>query len=472
MSGKRVLVVDAGGRGNAIAHAFARSPVVSAVYVAPGNAGSEMLEKCRLASRHGKGPKSISELLDFVKKESIDLTFVGPEGYLSEGMVNVFQEAGQRIIGPKREAAILEGSKCFTKDLLKSLMVPVPPCQNFSDAAEAKEYARQYCAENPKKGLVIKADGLAAGKGSVVCGSSVEALSAIDRIMVNPRLFGPAGSKIEIEERLNGRELMFFALSDGRTVLPLESALDYKQAFASNEVVAIRLFNKLSGNPILDNNPNTGGMGGFSPHPWLDEELTEKIMRRIAVPTVRGFKEATGHEYAGVIYFGLMISEEKEPTVLEINVRLGDPEAEVILPRLKTDFYQLSQAIWDRELEAVELEWSQEFCLGICAISGRAIKPLSSGGEERPGYPGEHYTNMPISGLDKIDPDVLVYHNGTAFGADATGKHRLFTTGGRVLTLVARGDTLGEARSKAYENIKRIHFNGMRYRRDIGLGYV
>jgi len=472
MSGKRVLVVDAGGRGNAIAHAFARSPVVSTVYVAPGNAGSEMLEKCRLASRHGRGPKSISELLDFVKKESIDLTFVGPEGYLSEGMVNVFQEAGQRIIGPKREAAILEGSKCFTKDLLKSLMVPVPPCQNFSDAAEAKEYARQYCAENPKKGLVIKADGLAAGKGSVVCGSSVEALSAIDRIMVNPRLFGPAGSKIEIEERLNGRELMFFALSDGRTVLPLESALDYKQAFASNEVVAIRLFNKLSGNPILDNNPNTGGMGGFSPHPWLDEELTEKIMRRIAVPTVRGFKEATGHEYAGVIYFGLMISEEKEPTVLEINVRLGDPEAEVILPRLKTDFYQLSQAIWDRELEAVELEWSQEFCLGICAISGRAIKPLSSGGEERPGYPGEHYTNMPISGLDKIDPDVLVYHNGTAFGADATGKHRLFTTGGRVLTLVARGGTLGEARSKAYENIKRIHFNGMRYRKDIGLGYV
>ncbi len=472
MSGKRVLVVDAGGRGNAIAHAFARSAAVRTVYVAPGNAGSEMLEKCRLASRHGRGPKSISELLDFVKKESIDLTFVGPEGYLSEGMVNVFQEAGQRIIGPKKEAAILEGSKCFTKDLLKSLMVPVPPCQNFSDASEAKEYALQYCAENPKKGLVIKADGLAAGKGSVVCGSSVEALSAIDRIMVNPRLFGPAGAKIEIEEKLNGRELMFFALSDGQTVLPLESALDYKQAFAPNEDVAIRLFNKLSGNPILDNNPNTGGMGGFSPHPWLDEELTEKIMRRIAVPTVRGFKEATGHEYAGVIYFGLMISEDKEPTVLEINVRLGDPEAEVILPRLKTDFYQLSQAILDRELEAFELEWSQEFCLGICAISGRAIKPLSSGGEERPGYPGEHYTNMPISGLEKVDPGVLVYHNGTAFGADATGKQRLFTTGGRVLTLVARGNTLGEARSKAYENIKRIHFNGMRYRKDIGLGYV
>ena len=179
-------------------------------------------------------------------------------------------------------------------------------------------------------------------------------------------------------------------------------------------------------------------MGGFSPHPWLDEELTDKIMNRIAIPTVRGFKEATGHEYKGVIYFGLMISEEKEPSVLEINVRLGDPETEVILPRLETDFYQLSEAVLDRKLDSVPMQWSSDFCLGICAISGRAIKPLSSGGAERPGYPGEHYTNMPISGLEKVDPDILVYHNGTAYGNDSPGKRRLFTTGGRVLTLVAR----------------------------------
>ena len=157
-------------------------------------------------------------------------------------------------------------------------------------------------------------------------------------------------------------------------------------------------------------------MGGFSPHPWLDEELTDKIMKRIAIPTVRGFKEATGHEYKGVIYFGLMISEEKEPSVLEINVRLGDPETEVILPRLETDFYQLSEAVLDGKLDSVPMQWSSDFCLGICAISGRAIKPLSSGGAERPGYPGEHYTNMPISGLEKVDPDILVYHNGTAYG--------------------------------------------------------
>lgn len=473
MSGAKVLVVDSGGRGNAIAHAFARSTAVKAVYVAPGNAGSEMIEKCRLAVDGDKALKSIPELLNFAKLENIDLTFVGPEGYLSDGIVNAFQEEGQRIVGPRKEAAILEGSKCYTKDLLKSLKVPVPPCQNFSDAKNAGEYARQYCAENPDKGLVIKADGLAAGKGSVVCSSLEESLSTIDRIMVSPRLFGTAGERIEIEERLEGRELMFFALSDGKTVLPLESALDYKQAFASDEKVAIRLFNKLSGNPNLDNNPNTGGMGGFSPHPWLDDELTERIMKRIAVPTIRGFKEATGTEYVGVIYFGLMISEDRDPYVLEINVRLGDPEAEVILPRLKTDFYGLSEAMLDGKLDSFELKWSPKHCLGICAVSGRAIKSLSSGGGgERPGYPGEHYTNMPISGLEKVDPDVLVYHNGTSFGTDAKGNRRLFTTGGRVLTLVACGASLGEARTRAYDNIKRIRFNGMRYRKDIGLGYV
>ncbi|MDQ1282873.1 MAG: phosphoribosylamine---glycine ligase [Euryarchaeota archaeon] len=473
MSGKRVFVVDAGGRGNAIAHAFARSGAVEKVFVAPGNAGSEMIDKCRLALVQGKPPKTIREMLDFAKRESIDLTFVGPEGYLSDGIVNLFQENDLRILGPKKEAAILENSKCTTKELLKGLNVPVPPCQNFERPDDAMEYARQFFSENPGQGLVVKADGLAAGKGSIVCSTEDEAISTIDRIMVNPKLFGRAGERIEIERRLDGRELMFFALSDGRTVRPLESALDYKQAFSSDESVAVRLFNKLSSNPNLNNNPNTGGMGGFSPHPWLDEELTEKIMDRIAGPTVRGFREATGHEYVGVIYFGLMISEEREPSVLEINVRFGDPETQVILPRLETDFFDISIAMLERKLDSIPLKWSSDYCLGICAISGRAIKPLSSGGSgERPGYPGEHYTNMPISGLDRVDPEVLVYHNGTAFGQDAAGNKKLFTTGGRVLTLVARGRSLADARTKAYDNIKRIRFNGIRYRKDIGLGYV
>jgi phosphoribosylamine--glycine ligase len=279
---------------------------------------------------------------------------------------------------------------------------------------------------------------------------------------------------VDIEEKLAGRELMFFAVTDGRTVLPLESAMDYKRAFAPDEEVAIRLFNKLSGNPNLENNPNTGGMGGYSPHPWLDQDLADRIMETIAVPTITRLKEVTGVEYSGMIYFGLMICEEdgeKVPRVLEINVRLGDPETEVILPRLKTDMYLLSKAILNKELDSIKLEWSRDCCVGVCAISGRVVLPVTSGGvdEERPGYPGPHYTNMPIRGLEKVDPDVLVYHNGTAFGTDAQGKEQLYTTGGRVFTVVGRGDSLTAAREKAYKNIRRIRFNGIRYRRDIGL---
>ncbi|MBN1322623.1 MAG: phosphoribosylamine--glycine ligase [Methanotrichaceae archaeon] len=472
MSGAKVLVVDSGGRGNAIAHAFARSCQVKEVFVAPGNAGSATMDKCSLAV---PGARSIPQLLEFAEGQEIDLTFVGPEGYLSDGMVDLFQEAGLRIVGPRKEAAILEGSKCYAKDLLRDMGVPIPAYRNFEDPLAAREFVDQFYLQNPGENLVVKADGLAAGKGSIVCSSREEALSAVDRIMVEPRLFGSAGDRVVIERRLHGRELMFFAVADGKSILPLESAMDYKQAFSPEEEVAIRLFNRLSGNPTIDHNPNTGGMGGFSPHPWLDDELRDKIMDRIARPTISGLRQR-GIEYTGLIYFGLMISLEdggREPYVLEINVRLGDPEAEVILPRLETDFYLLSEAILDRDLGSIELEWSRDFCLGVCAISGRVIKSLSSGGgEERPGYPGEHYTNMPIFGLEKVDPRTIVYHNGTAIGLDSKGNRRIFTTGGRVLTLVGRGASLGEARDMAYENIRRIRFNGMRYRRDIGKGYI
>ncbi|OPX79010.1 MAG: phosphoribosylamine--glycine ligase [Methanosaeta sp. PtaB.Bin039] len=475
MSGAKVLVIDSGGRGNAIAHAFARSPLVEKVYVAPGNAGSSLLPKCSLASSANRPLKSMQEMAQFARKNEVDLTFVGPEGYLSDGIVDLFLAEGLSIVGPRKDAAILEGSKCWTKDLLSSLGVPVPPYMNFSDAKDAASFVEQFYSANPGKDLVIKADGLAAGKGSVVCSSVEEALSTVERIMVSPRIFGQAGSRVDVEERLHGQELMFFALTDGETILPLESAMDYKQAYGPDETVAIRLFNRLSLNPNLDNNPNTGGMGGFSPHPWLDKELEGRIMERIARPTIRGLK-AQGIDYRGFIYFGLMIVEEggeKNPYVLEINVRLGDPEAEVILPRLKTDMYQLSKAVVEGRLDAVSLEWQPNFCAGVCAVSGRVVKSLSSGQcEERPGYPGAHYTNMPIRGLDLVDPDVLVYHNGTAFGTEPANAQTIYTTGGRVLTLVACGDTLGEARQKAYDNIRRIGFNGMRYRRDIGAGYL
>ena len=473
MSGGKVLVVDAGGRGNAIAHAFARSPLVERVYVAPGNAGSSMMEKCRIALSGGDPVREIGDIVSFAKKMSVDLTFVGPEGYLSDGIVNVFTEEGLDVVGPRREATVLEGSKGYAKDLLKEIGVPIPHHRNFTDPEEALGHIASFCAENPEKNLVVKADGLAAGKGSIVCASEEEAASAVERIMVEPRLFGDAGRRVVLEERLEGRELMFFAVTDGKTVLPLESATDYKRAFGPGEEVAIRLYNRLSGDPNLDHNPNTGGMGGYSPHPWLDDDLSERIMGEIAVPTIRGFREETGFEYRGMIYFGLMITEEegeRVPKVLEINVRLGDPEAEVILPRLETDMYLLSRAILDGELDSVKLKWSPDTCVGVCAISGRVVKPAASGPvEERPGYPGPHYTNMPIRGLEKVDPDVLVYHNGTAFGRDARGEERLFTTGGRVLTVVGRGANLPAARERAYENIRRIRFNGIRYRRDIGL---
>jgi phosphoribosylamine--glycine ligase len=473
MSGGKVLVVDAGGRGNAIAHAFARSPLVDRVYVAPGNAGSSMMEKCSIAHSHGDPIKEIGDLVSFARKKGVDLTFVGPEGYLSDGIVNVFSEEGLDVVGPRREATVLEGSKGYAKDLLKRIGVPIPRHRNFTDPEEALGHVAAFYADNPGINLVVKADGLAAGKGSIVCSSEEEAASAVERIMVVPRLFGDAGRRIVIEERLEGKELMFFAVTDGRTVLPLESAMDYKRAFGPGEEVAIRLYNRLAGNPTLDQNPNTGGMGGYSPHPWLDDDLAERIMEGIAVPTIRGFREETGFEYRGMIYFGLMITEEegeRVPKVLEINVRLGDPEAEVILPRLETDMYLLSRAVLDGELDSVDLKWSPETCVGVCAISGRVVKPASSGpAEERPGYPGPHYTNMPIRGLEKVDPDGLVYHNGTAFGKDARGEERLFTTGGRVLTVVGRGASLVAARERAYDNIRRIRFNGIRYRRDIGL---
>ncbi len=471
MAGAKILVVDGGGRGNAIAHAFARSQKVEKVFVAPGNAGSDLLQKCSRAISDGEPLKSIEEIASFAERAKVDLTFVGPEGYLSAGIVDRFEERGLSIVGPERRAAVLEGSKCWTKDLLRGIGVPVPPYKNFDDADDAKEFIAQFYEENPGENVVIKADGLAAGKGSIVCSSKEEALSTVDRIMLSPRIFGDAGNKIEIERRLDGRELMFFAIADGKNIIPLESAMDYKKAFAPDEITAIRLFNRLSGNPNLDNNPNTGGMGGFSPHPWLDDDLKEIIMSRIARPTINKVYEM-GLSYKGFIYFGLMVVENdgaREPYVLEINVRMGDPEAEVILPRLKTDMYDLSCALLDQRLDEIELQWSDDYCLGICAVSGRVVKPLSGGAsDERPGYPGAHYTNIPIRGLDNIDPDVIVYHNGTAFGDSG----KIYTTGGRVLTLVATGSTLIEARTKAYNNIKRIRFNGMRYRKDIGLDYI
>ncbi len=457
---KKVLVVDAGGRGNAIAHAFARSANVAEVHVAPGNAGSALLEKCRQVPL-----KTIDEMIEHVRKNNIDLTFVGPEGYLSQGIVNAFQGAGLRIVGPSGEATVLESSKCDTKDFLKNIGVPIAYYKNFDNADEAKQYVRAFYADNSGN-LVVKADGLAAGKGSVVCSSVDEALHAVDQIMVD-KIFGDAGKRVDIEQRLYGRELMFFALTDGKTAVPLEAAMDYKPAFDEGDVEIIEWYNETIGNPNRSHNPNTGGMGGYSPHPWLDKELVERIMEEIVIPVITKFREIKGIEYKGIIYFGLMISDEKrDPFVLEINVRMGDPEAQVILPRLNTDFYDLSEAIIEGKLNEIKLEWDPAYYLGICAVSGR-----SSGTDGwREGYPGRHYTNRPIFGLRSVDQSCLIFHNGTAFRDPSKRDEdkNVMTTGGRVLTLVSNGKTLQEAREVGYREMKKIFFNSIRYRRDIG----
>ncbi len=327
---------------------------------------------------------------------------------------------------------MLENSKCQTKDLLKKLRVPVPPCQNFSDPQEAKEYVQQRCSEEPGRGLVIKADGLAAERDP----SSAPPRGGRLRHRAhhgNPRLFGEAGDRIEIEDRLEGRELMFFALSDGHTVQAMQSALDYKQAFSPDESVAIRLFNKLAGNPNQDNNPNTGGMGGFSPHPWLDEELTERIMKKIALPTVRGFKESSGQEYRGVIYFGLMISEDGS----QQSSRLSGGWR----PRGRGDTSQAPDGL----LPAFHAVWMEGWMSFLCngqTTSAWAYAPYPPGDQapsstaRRGPLSGEHYTNMPINGLERVDPEVIVYHNGTAWERLA-GNRRLYTTPRRVFTLVA-----------------------------------
>lgn len=475
---RKVLVVDAGGRGNALADAMARSEKVDNVYVAPGNAGSALLDGCEIARLDsGETPDSIDELIGFVRENGVDLTVVGPEGYLTDGIVDRFQEEDLDIVGPTREAARLEWSKCDTNDYLSSIGVPVPEYRNFDDPEEAREYVRWFYEENPDENLVVKADGIAAGKGSLPCNGLEEALDAVEYLMEGEEFekdYGDAGKRVTIERRLYGNEIMFFAFTDGETSLPMEAAMDYKRAFDPEDGRIDLLF--------YGSNPNTGGMGGYSPHPWLDEELTEKIMQRVIDPAIQNLDA----DYRGILYAGLMIVEEdgeKQPYVLEMNVRMGDPEGEIILPRLETDLYDVCRAILDGSLDTIELEWDPSYRVGICAVSGDIIASYSNQhkadrhGRICRGYPKDHLTNQPIytrvdeklhhigrEGMDKyVSEHTIIYHNGTAFN---DGK--LFTTGGRVFTIVSRGDTLEEARARAYEDINKIFFRGMRYRQKIG----
>ena len=349
---------------------------------------------------------------------------VGPEAPLAHGIVDHFQKIGMPIFGPTKQAAQIESSKVFARKLMHKYNIPCARGVSFTKYTKAKEYIQQQV--HP---MVIKADGLAAGKGVTVADSIPQALAALDDIM-KTKVFGSAGDRIVIEKRLSGREMSSFAFTDGTTVVPMATACDYK--------------------PVFDNDqgPNTGGMGSYSPPYFYNQKLDKAVNQTILAPAVKAMTQEK-RRYQGVLYGGLMVTKDG-PKALEFNARFGDPEAQVTLPRLNTDLVDIMLAVIDGNLDKIKVEWSDDACVGVVIASA--------------GYPGNYKTGIPITGMDKLDKDIMVFHAGTKSGSE---QGQVLTSGGRVLTVVATGKTIAEAREKIYANIPRIHFDGCHYRRDI-----
>jgi len=415
----KILVVGSGGREHALVWKIAQSPRVKKIYCAPGNGGT-----LGLAEPVPIQAGEIESLLDFARKQKIDLTLVGPEGPLTLGIVDRFEEAGLPIFGPRKNAAILEGSKVFTKDFLRRHGIPTAEYMSFTDPAQAAGYILKKGAP-----IVVKADGLAAGKGVVVAQNVEEAVASVYMIM-EQRKFGSAGEAIVVEECLAGEEASFMAFTDGKAVIPMISSQDHKQVHDG------------------DRGPNTGGMGAYTPAPVI-QDRTEEIMETVMVPTIRGMAEE-GRVFKGVLYAGIMVTPEGLK-VLEFNVRFGDPEAQPILFRLKTDLVDIIEGILNDRLSQVPIEWKNG--ASACVV-------LASGG-----YPGAYEKGKTISGLDRIPDteDLLVFHAGTRMVDD-----RIVTAGGRVLGVTARGETLASALNKAYDAVNLIDFKGKHSRTDIG----
>ncbi|NWF97624.1 MAG: phosphoribosylamine--glycine ligase [Nitrospirae bacterium] len=430
----KVLVVDSGGRGHSIAWQFKNDPNVKEVICAPGNAGIATEIRCENA-------RTNEEFLLLAKKEKVDLTFVGPESPLTNGIVDLFNSEKMPIVGPQKRAAILEGSKAYTKLLCREIGVPVAEFEVFDNPDFAKDYIKKIGYP-----VVVKADGLAAGKGSIVCSNTDEALNAIEQIMIKKE-FGEAGNKVVIEKRLFGTEISFFVFTDGENISPMPVAQDYKRAYDNDEGL------------------NTGGMGAYSPHRLEGRELTELVSEKVAMPLIKGFKEKEGIPYKGILYCGLMLVDNV-PHLLEANVRLGDPEAEVILPRLITPLSDISYQIINGVLKDNKIEWSQDYYCDVVAAQGRT-RQMKNGKSKGwyPGYPARYGKGYPISGLENIDKkNCKIFFAGVNF-SETKG---LVTDGGRVLHVIGKGKTLQEARTIAYENIQKIKYEGIRYRTDIG----
>lgn len=415
----KVMVVGGGGREHALVWKIAQSGKVSKIFCAPGNAGIAKLAQCVPI-----GAEDISALTDFAKREKIDLTIVGPEAPLCAGIVDEFQRRGLRIFGPTKSAAEIEGSKVFCRQLLAKWNIPSPKFAIFDDPKEAKAYI-----QSQKAPIVVKAEGLAAGKGSIVCMTLDEALKAVDRIMVE-REFGDEGRRVVVEEFLEGREASVMVFTDGRTVKPMLPSRDHKR--------------------LLDNDqgPNTGGMGAYCPVPDIDAALYDQIVETIMKPTIAALA-AEGRPYKGVLYGGLMLTKEG-PKVLEFNCRFGDPETQAVLPLLETDLVEICEAVIDERLHEVDLRWKDGAC--ICVVMASA------------GYPGTYEKGKVISGIEEAEREegVIVFHAGTAFKDG-----QLVTSGGRVLGVTVVGRDFSEAPEKVYRAVNKVHFEGAHYRSDI-----
>ncbi len=415
----RVLVVGSGAREHAIIWKLAQSDRVSHMYAAPGNAGT-----ATAASNLALDAEDFTGLAEAVREHRIDLIVVGPEVPLAGGIVDFFEGKGVPIFGPSRKAAAIEASKAFAKDIMQRYAIPNAESATFDDFKAAKTYVESL-SEPP----VIKADGLAAGKGVTVPETLQEAVAALEQSML-AEAFGAAGKRVVVEERLRGVEASVFAFTDGETAVTTIPACDYKRARDA------------------DRGPNTGGMGSYSPPEFLDDVMVRRINETIMTPTVRAMARE-GKPFKGVLYAGLMVDGDSAK-VIEFNCRLGDPETQVILPRLETDLLTIIEATIEGRLDRTTIDWSPGACVGVVMASG--------------GYPGPYGGGHPITGLDEVDPEVAVFHAGTKIE-----NGRPVTAGGRVLTVAARGRDVADARDKAYVNVERIRFKDAHYRKDVAL---
>ena len=415
----KILVIGSGGREHALVWKINQSSQVSKIYCAPGNAGISQKAQCINISAD-----KIIELADFAQKTKIDLTVVGPELSLSLGIVDEFIKRGLKIFGPTKTATEIESSKVFSKYMMKKYNIPTADYATFTDIQEALAYIKKR--QFP---LVLKADGLAAGKGVFIVRDIKEAEISLDSLM-KEKIFGDAGRQVIVEDFLEGEEVSVLAFSDGKNVIPMVSSQDHKKIYDN------------------DLGPNTGGMGAYSPVPFYDENSKDEVLGKILQPIISGLKKE-GREYKGVIYAGLVLTE-KGIKVLEFNARFGDPETQVILPALETDIIEIFMAVIDGQLPAIDIKWSNNSVVCVIAASG--------------GYPAKYQKGKSISGLEKLEnkKDTYVFHAGTKYQDE-----KIVTSGGRVLGMTAWAEKISEAKEKAYEGIKKIDFKDMYYRKDI-----